>query len=102
MLRAAAAAAATLALLLFAPLAADAGRARGRPARTTAQLKADHDAQLPGTVKDGLRQELGLSRAFDKQDGLGPVKARGVFTGKSKATGRRKVSHLERRRARAA
>lgn len=94
MLRAAAAATA-LALLVFAPAAADAGRVLVKPVKKAAQLKLERDAQLPGTTRDGLHQELGVARAFEKQEALGPVRARGVFTGRSRTTGARKVTHLE-------
>jgi len=94
MLRAAAAATA-LAFLTLAPAVADAGRVLVKPVKKAAQLKAERDAQLPGTTRDGLHVELGVARAFEKQETAGVVKARGVFTGRSRTTGRRKVTHLK-------
>jgi len=94
MLRAAAAATA-LALMTLAPAAADAGRVLVKPAKKATQLKAERDANLPGVVRDGLHHELGVARAFEKQEALGPVKGRGVFSGRNRTTGARKVTHLE-------
>jgi hypothetical protein len=99
MLRAAAAVA--LALLALVPTDASAGRARKPvgPQGTVAHWQAQH-AALPaadrvGVAGEAIRVGLGTARAFEKQEALGPVKGRGVFTGKSKATGGRKVTHLE-------
>ena len=94
MLRAAAASTA-LAFLMLAPAVADAGRVLVKPVKKAAALKAERDAQLPGTLRDGLHHELGIARAFEKQEALGPVKGRGVFQGKSRTTGARRVTHLE-------
>lgn len=93
-----AAASVALALLTIAPAAADAGRARkpAGPQGTVAHWKAlrANPPANPAAAED-VKVGLGTARAFEKQEALGAVKGRGVFTGKSKATGARKVTHLE-------
>src|SRR5204862_4259236 len=83
--------------LAIAPAAAHAGRVKRPvgPTATVAHWQALH-ANLPAdpVLAEGIRVGLGTARAFEKQDALG-VRARGVFSGKSKTTGLRKVTHLE-------